>query len=573
MEQSSDDLRKKLISMRVAQALQESQTPNYADKTFFYEPANWKDKTLRQKIETYNKGGEKLLPLYAESNEKQRTANDDLHDDLVKQLIQRYDKDGDIQICDSKTTSGGTKSYEPFTGSGSRVIMASRILEAPTTKAAKIGPHGRDELPVVVLDGLSLLSTSDREILEVQTIVEHMRDRFQLGILVFEPNEDKTSSLDHHTDMVIDLVRHTIERPLSYLIHELTISKARYQDSALGNHQFKIRKSGLVIFPSLHFQIHHYNNMELELKRSSVDKQFPPQKEEGRRDEKNGSLIDMLVRPRDQESIALLGPRNCFKTELSLDFLARGNWGAKPTKESVESGLLISLIDNSASVEKGLKCPHGPCKNCTNGWIKHARSFCQRPGYITPAEFFYYVQKRIAGGPQHIKRIAFWDLTQMDYRFPLFKADKMFLPALKDMFKTNNVKSLFVGAGNAENTQAASAMAVHTIFCWRSLTAWKTNPLNKLKKRRPGDGKTESSLMLFVDRTSSANSSSGRALCVVPILNDDSIDWPENPKQLKKLYRPLSEFMRGRCPGLKGPPKHTDDIEEIKRITKLQGVG
>ena len=140
--------------------------------------------------------------------------------------------------------------------------------------------------------------------------------------------------------------------------------------------------------------------------------------------------------------------------------------GQSITREGPLDILVVSIGRDpypfAPNIERGLECPcRKGCPNCEHGLIRHAIAFCQRPGYITPAEFFYYVQERIArplkDGP--IQRLVFWDLTQMDYRFPLFKEDKMLLPTLLDTFKTKGLKSLFMGAGNAENTRAASAMA------------------------------------------------------------------------------------------------------------------
>jgi len=36
-----------------------------------------------------------------------------------------------------------------------------------------------------------------------------------------------------------------------------------------------------------------------------------------------------------------------------------------------------------------------------------------------------------------------------------------------DLFKSKKIKSLFMGAGNAQYIAAASAMADNVIFCWR----------------------------------------------------------------------------------------------------------
>ena len=196
--------------------------------------------------------------------------------------------------------------------------------------------------------------------------------------------------------------------------------------------------------------------------------------------------------------------------------------------------------------------------------ITHACAFCQRPGCITPAEFFHYLKERIdllISNPNGHFRLAFWDLTQMDYRFPLFREDKMLLPALMDMFKTKKLKSLLMGAGNAENTKAASAMADHVLFCWRSPSVPNLNI-----KETDYKANSHSSLMLYVDRTSAASHHAGKALYCIPIMydnsrNDDKLIIPRVKDDLIKHLIPLSSKELKRY-----------DLEMIENITNMQGV-
>jgi hypothetical protein len=619
LEQSAQDLSHKLHAMRTTRALDAFQAPDFENKRFGYNfgaaQAKWADFNIDEGI-----GGEiaevwaetsktkQWLPLFEEPNDEQKNVDAEFRKEAIKRVSTAGQKEPhQIQICDGEEAGRTTGHEGPFDGRHARAIHASRLLQTPEEERKMSQPQ-RVNWPIVVLDGLSLLSTSERTTLELETIIDRMRRKFQLSILVFEPNDDTMCYLDHHSDMVIELASTRIEKPLAYLIHEMCISKARYQDCALGHHQFKIRKSGLVFFPSLHFQVHHYNYMELELKRSmgagtanpSADvaekKQSDPATTPGttqnttaspanggqsksRSQVTDGSLIDLIFSPAKGESIVLLGPRNSFKTQLCLDFLARGCWGG--TNDGKEEGLLISLIDNAPNIEAGLKCPWADgacgneicktgCSNCSGGFIKHAHAFCQRPGCITPAEFFYYVRQRLEK-LQTESRVVFWDLTQMDYRFPLFKEDKMLLPALMDHFKSRPMKSLFMGAGNAENTSSASAMADHVLFCWRSAARWTNAPLG-------GNSTPHSSLMLYVDRTSVLAKKSGKVLYAVPVDENGKLIWPKTQNELEKLKVRMTEDPEP--PTLPGAEKvnepvfnlHRNDRREIERITRMQGV-
>ena len=150
----------------------------------------------------------------------------------------------------------------------------------------------------------------------------------------------------------------------------------------------------------------------------------------------------------------------------------------------------------------------------------------------------------------------------MDYRFPLFKEDKMLLPALMDMFKTNKLKSLLMGAGNADNTPAASAMADHVLFCW------KTTYVSDVCKRKVAEGgvwngrvtdHAKSSLLVYVDRAAATCKLLGKVLYCFPVFESGKLRLPRTKLELSKYL--ISPTM------LSGADKR-----EIDRITRMQGV-
>jgi hypothetical protein len=105
------------------------------------------------------------------------------------------------------------------------------------------------------------------------------------------------------------------------------------------------------------------------------------------------------------------------------------------------------------------------------------------PGCITAAEFLHWLEYRLglseADEKTRLQRLVFWDLAQLEFRFPLLADDPMFLPGLIDYLKysprnaaggapgeSRRVTSLFMGPPNNELAKAASAMADNVIFCW-----------------------------------------------------------------------------------------------------------
>ena len=131
---------------------------------------------------------------------------------------------------------------------------------------------------------------------------------------------------------------------------------------------------------------------------------------------------------------------------------------------------------------------------------------------------------------------------------------------MMDYFKSEKIKSLFMGAGNAENTPSASAIADNVVFCWRSKFVKK-----EAEKCFPHEPK--SSLMLYVDRISAAAQQSGKLFYSLAIGQADTLLIPKNRKELNSengMFKLTSEDLE------KG--KHDADLENIRRITNMQGV-
>jgi hypothetical protein len=185
-------------------------------------------------------------------------------------------------------------------------------------------------------------------------------------------------------------------------------------------------------------------------------------------------------------------------------------------------------------------------------------------------------------------------LTQLDYRFPFFADDSMFLPAMMDMLKKDGISSLFIGAGNASYTPAMSAMADNVIFCWRDLERPSEN-------QDSGESGQER-LMLYVDRTEGQLGSEGKALFSIPVSAHTQIakaTFEGSAITLPRLRggvdeqasiecwhsKPITDSQDPRTNALRGWHQHNlvDQVEavtekfryasrRIERITEFQGV-
>ncbi len=167
----------------------------------------------------------------------------------------------------------------------------------------------------------------------------------------------------------------------------------------------------------------------------------------------------------------------------------------------------------------------------------------QRSGCVNSHEFFHNLDKRVSDHKKktgnRITRMAFWDLAQLEYRFPLLAADPMFLPGLIEYTKKKKIALIVMGAGNSKLTPAASAIADNVIFCWRSQIIGQGEKFNKMLKAnhlenlepklKPG----KNVLCLYVDRCQGQLANEGKEFSFIRIDDDRGIEirCPRNVRE------------------------------------------
>ncbi len=309
---------------------------------------------------------------------------------------------------------------------------------------------------LTVVDGLNCLGKIDRqEIFELSTLIHRLKKTSRMSILVYEPMEREEISVEYLVDMTIDLRGEVEAGRINYFFHSMSITKSRYQATALGWHKFKIRKYGIEVYPSIHFHVHRKDYMDHQFE-DSQNPMYERRQKEGKpiaisgfkfsRKEKkeieitNEAIITRILRNIKRGSTTVLfGPRRTYKSQLTMDFLRAGSKRGKHC-------LLLSVMDNQDTILQEAVCQRPSCKKYkTEGGcrtcFKKIFLFFLRPGYISPEEFFHFLKKRLEYAKekkQNIRRLIFWDLTQLEYRFPLLSGDPMFLPALMDFLKQYN---------------------------------------------------------------------------------------------------------------------------------------
>ncbi len=450
----------------------------------------------------------------------------------------------------------------------------------------------KHKAPLIIIDGLNLLSTDERHTFDMERLVKKLRRSAIASILVYEDETGHHECIDYLVDMIIQLEGEECLIPIPHYRNRLCITKSRFQQSVLGWHHYKIRdKNGFLVFPSLHYQTHRFGKIQQQFENSGISineiggnenngekcpcenkpcfSLYPCQSEDctsstcegfrfpllqcdgcnanprnnciaellksthkqkweqANRDSRKNyrfSAIEYLLAPREaQASIAttpnkkqekdtakknndfdtilkrgscnvVLGGRRTCKTLLTLDFLRAGS-------ANDEGGMLVSLMDNEATIinQRNRLCQWFPyqTESCEDNWTcyKNISLFHMHLGRISPGEFFHWLDKRIRAGiqtekgPIPIKRLVFWDLTQLEYRFPFLAKEELFVPALVDYLKHKwAITSIFMSASNTEMAQSISAIADNVIFAWRD-----TKKADKQEKKADG-------FFFFVDR-------------------------------------------------------------------------
>lgn len=340
-----------------------------------------------------------------------------------------------------------------------------------------------DRKCMVVVDGLNFLGVREHNMFELEIFVNALREVAKVGVIVFEPARSLFANVDFLADMVIELKGEEVEKPYKYFLNHLNITKSRFQPSVLGWHQYKIRDDGLVVFPSIHYHLHFKDLLQRRYADSLVPiskvgkkgqiKASPPL-------EKDSSILGKLLGPENIKQgscTVVLGPRRTWKTLITLDFLRAGS----KLKVRKQAGLLVSLLDNQSTIiEQRNSLCKGFCAQRKGGRCVGSLQYSQcysevyllhfRPGCIAPGEFFHFLDRRLTdyeNTGNRIRRLVFWDLTQLEYRFPLLAADAMYLPGLMDYLKNSrHVTSVFIGTSDTHFARASSAMADNVLFCW-----------------------------------------------------------------------------------------------------------
>ncbi len=423
--------------------------------------------------------------------------------DIIKKAEKLGVKEKDLEL----SIIGKEEFLSSQPGESTPFRLIRPIVEGCLELRKRLSELQNPKYRLLVLDGLNLLGEKEREIVEIEHLLTLMRTRCRVGIIVFEPSTDRYGSIDYQADLILELRGQEKLEPVRYFLTDLRIPKSRFQKSVLGWHQYKTREKSLQVFPSIHFRLSKHKHVEKCVSDSThpIAESASTVYRKADFHNKDSSFISFFLSgdskpyckklPSSLERgscTVLLGPRRSLKTQLTFDFLRAGS-----IKNPPEPGLLVSLIDNQstiikqrstlcewccAKIREGKRKPAN-CRNKQRQCYKHVYLLHMPPGCITTDEFFQWLEHRLKiserTNSDQVQRFVFWDLAQLEFRFPFLSHDPMFLPGLIDYLKYSprssssdiagsprNLTSLLMGPSNNALAMAASAMADNVLFSW-----------------------------------------------------------------------------------------------------------
>lgn len=138
---------------------------------------------------------------------------------------------------------------------------------------------------------------------------------------------------------------------------------------------------------------------------------------------------------------AVIGAPNTYKRFLTFG----GIFGSSVAKEHT---LIIMMNKEESVIRRRLMCParldnrtvHDECRDCYRHI--HFMNICM--GYITPEELLYFIERQIevtydGNLKRPIRRIVIDDLQILDFCFPLLKDNGLFLAALAELCRENDI--------------------------------------------------------------------------------------------------------------------------------------
>lgn len=380
--------------------------------------------------------------------------------------------------------------------------MLERSLQTKLIKTSILPSESMGIAKDTVLIAMEMDNTKDYSIREMREFITRLKQTSDISILVVD---EDTNIPANDSDILIDLYN----KPRNgYVLHYLNMTHCSHQYSVLGEHQYKRRDFGIEVFPSIHTYFKKKKNFHRSLvytHSSSIEDTYPQylarkaqllqgdvsyedySMNKNKYIEENMKALhpfdnvkllsyDILKKiflpqkKKDYERTnndetglvtAVIGGGNTFKRYLTIG-------SAFSSVVNNEDTLIVVLNKEKHLIQKRMACPARMRHNCYKphciDCYKHFHLMSIYPEYITRDEFIYMFNQRIKlafdiNKKRYVKRVIIDDLQILDYSFPFLKGDGVFLSAIMNICRENDVSLYILCDKDAKSRDILKALA------------------------------------------------------------------------------------------------------------------
>jgi len=313
----------------------------------------------------------------------------------------------------------------------------------------------------VMIDGLSRLTEDEIGKCSFSVLTDTLRCICKVGVITAD---EKLAPSGIAVDIVFDMEIHEEHNP-DCVQYALRISKCLYQKNVYGWHSYKMRRTGIVVIPSLHFQMNSRFHMDDAIQDARMDIGDIPYNywiNEIAADANKGSSIYI----HQESDYGQLNKGELFA--LSVDKMDSGIHLIKKVKTLIKQGtgnhiLFIDLsrtrkefydnyINTIVELRDYVKC------NNEKSDAKKIHLFNFRPGHIHDDDFLYTIEKQVRAiirenyqvdgnklKENELKdfykniHLVIGDINYINFAYPCLNRDNLLLPAISNFTKKHHM--------------------------------------------------------------------------------------------------------------------------------------
>lgn len=174
------------------------------------------------------------------------SVRNDIHPEIIRSNFFSVDIDPDIYKKDIRT-----ESQHAYFAKKDMQRIYDIVLSLKEKSDEK--DEQSSKYPCVVIDGFSRIPTDQlSKLSNIGYIIKQLKRISMISILVLD---DRMDEMCGDADIIIDM-RGRVSEQEDYTYNELRISKSVFQEHTLGWHMYKMRNTGIEVYPSIHKLLH-----------------------------------------------------------------------------------------------------------------------------------------------------------------------------------------------------------------------------------------------------------------------------------------------------------------------------